>query len=61
MIANSEDSGFGWSAIRPEQPFDFAGREGHLHYTTNYISHGLSKIAEEKTSEAFYRPKARRS
>ena len=35
MLTNAEDSGFGWSAIRLTQPFDFAGREGHIRFTSN--------------------------
>lgn len=40
MFTNGEDSSFGWSAIRPEQPFDFAGREGHLRFTTTFNTWG---------------------
>lgn len=40
MFTNGEDSSFGWSAIRPEQPFDFAGRVGHLRFTTTFNTWG---------------------
>ena len=36
LLTNGEDSGFGWGAMRIEQPFDFAGREGHIHLKTTY-------------------------
>jgi hypothetical protein len=44
MLTNAEDSGFGWSAIRPEQPFDFAGREGHLRFTTTFNTTGRMNL-----------------
>jgi hypothetical protein len=44
MLTIPEESGFGWSAIRPEQPFDFAGREGHIRFTTNFNTHGRLNV-----------------
>jgi len=39
LMLNPEDSGFGMNVLRIEQPFDFAGREGHIHYTSDMRGH----------------------
>jgi hypothetical protein len=39
LFLNPEDSGFGMNVLRIEQPFDFAGREGHVHYRSNMKGH----------------------
>jgi hypothetical protein len=36
---NPEDSGFGMNVLRVQQPFDFANREGHIHYTSDLRGH----------------------
>lgn len=38
-FTNSEDSGFGMAVTRITQPFDFADREGHIHFETVLKGH----------------------
>ena len=40
LFLNAEDSGFGMDVLRVEQPFDFEGREGRIHYRSNMKGHG---------------------
>ncbi len=40
LFMNAEDSGFGMDVLRVEQPFDFEGREGRIHYRSNMKGHG---------------------
>ncbi|MBL8949723.1 MAG: hypothetical protein JNK82_03040 [Myxococcaceae bacterium] len=42
---NSEDSGFGMSVTRLKQPFDFAGRTGHLRFTGVLKGHPRMQLA----------------
>jgi hypothetical protein len=40
LFLNPEDSGFGMNVLRVKQPFDFAGREGRVHYRSDMKAHG---------------------
>jgi hypothetical protein len=39
LFLNAEDEGFGMAVLRIEQPFDFAGREGHIHFRSDMKGH----------------------
>ncbi len=40
LFLNAEDGGFAMNVARVEQPFDFAGREGRIHYRSSMQGHG---------------------
>ena len=35
LSLNSEDAGYGMDVLRFQRPFDFAGREGHIHFRSD--------------------------
>ncbi len=35
LSLNAEDAGYGMDVLRLERPFDFAGREGHIHFRSD--------------------------
>jgi hypothetical protein len=39
LFLNAEDEGFGMDVLRIEQPFDFADREGHIHFRSDMKGH----------------------